>query len=43
MLTGMVGCDMDPGYSGTARMLAESALCLALDVRECGVNEMGMI
>ncbi|HET6971203.1 MAG TPA: hypothetical protein VFH92_08760 [Phenylobacterium sp.] len=24
--------DMDPGYGSTSRMLAESAVCLALDV-----------
>jgi short subunit dehydrogenase-like uncharacterized protein len=32
VLSGMVGMDRDPGYSGTARMVAEMALCLALDV-----------
>ncbi|KAJ2992178.1 hypothetical protein HDV02_003245 [Globomyces sp. JEL0801] len=25
----------DPGYSGTAKMIAESALCLALDLKAC--------
>lgn len=33
VLSGMVGMDRDPGYSGTARMIAETALCLAMDVR----------
>ncbi len=32
VVSGLVGCNMDPGYSGTARMLTESALCLALNV-----------
>lgn len=34
MITGLVGMDRDPGYSGTARLVAESAICLALDVRD---------
>ncbi len=31
---GRVEADFDPGYGGTARMLGESALCLALDGAE---------
>ena len=32
VLTALVGADREPGYASTARMLVESALCLALDV-----------
>ena len=31
ILTVRVSCKSDPGYSGTALMIAESAVCLALD------------
>ena len=31
VMTGQVKGDKDPGYAGTARMLSEAAVCLALD------------
>jgi len=37
-----VSCNADPGYSGTALMIAESAICLALD-RDSLPNQYGVL
>jgi short subunit dehydrogenase-like uncharacterized protein len=37
-ITGRVRADKDPGYGATAIMLAESALCLALDEVDSGLD-----